>query len=61
MMLSFLFPIVFNNFLIIPVEIENERIKLSLAIPTGATIAIANDAIEILPLAQDKTINELSK
>ena len=30
-------------------------------IPTNAPIAVANDAIEILPVATDKAINYLSK
>ena len=30
-------------------------------IPTGTPIAVANDAIEMLPVATDKTINDLSK
>ena len=45
----------------IPVEIENARLKLALAIPTGAPITIANDTIETLPVITDKTINVLSK
>ena len=45
----------------IPVEIENARVKLALTIPTGAPITVANDAIEMLPVAIDKTINDLSK
>ena len=45
----------------IPVEIENVRLKLALIIPTGAPRAVANDAIEMLPAATDKTINDLSK
>ena len=45
----------------IPVEIENVRLKLALIIPTGAPRAAANDAIEMLPAATDKTINDLSK
>ena len=32
-----------------------------LIIPTGARITVANDAIEMLPVAIDKTINDLSK
>ena len=52
-------------FFTIPVEIENARLKLALAIANDATDAIeietvANDAIEILPLVTDKTINDLS-
>ena len=45
----------------IPVEIENARLKLALIIPTGAPITVANDAIEMLPVATDKTINDFSK
>ena len=58
----FLFLVVFNSFFFtIPVEIENARLKLALAIPTGAPITVANDAIEMLPVVTDKTINDLSK
>ena len=56
----FLF-LVFNSFFIIPVAIENSKLKLALAIPTGAAITVANDAIAMLPLVTDKTINDLSK
>ena len=45
----------------IPVEIENTRLKFALTIPTGAPITVANDAIETLPVVIDKTINDLSK
>ena len=48
----FLFRIVFNNFFTIPVEMENASLKLALVIP---------NAIEILPVVTDKTINDLSK
>ena len=59
-LLSFLFLllVVFNSFLTILVKIDNERLKLALTIPTGVPITIANDAIEMLPVAADKTINE---
>ena len=57
----FLFLIVFKNFFINPVVIENARLQLTLIIPTGVPIAAANDAIEMLPVATDKTINDLSK
>ena len=57
----FLFRVVFNNFFTMPVDIENARLKLALAIPTGAPITVANDAIEMLPAVTDKTINDLSK
>ena len=57
----FLFLLVFNSFFAIPLEIENARLKIALAIPTGAPIAVANDTIEMLPVSTDKTIHELSK
>ena len=57
----FLFLVVFNSFFTIPVEIENARLKLVLTIPTGAPITVVNDAIEMLPVVIDKTINDLSK
>ena len=40
--------------------IENARLQLSLIIPRGAPIAVANDAIEMLPVATDKAIYDLS-
>ena len=43
----------------IPVEIKNQR--LAVIIPTGAAVTVANDAIEMLPVVTDKTINDLSK
>ena len=51
----FLFRVVFNNFFTIFVEIENVRLGLALAIPTGSPIIVANDAIEMIPLVADKT------
>ena len=38
----------------IPVEIENVRLRLALAIPTGVPIRVANDAIGMLPLVSDR-------
>ena len=40
-----------------PVVFENARLQLSLIVPTGAPITVANDEIEMLPVATDKTIN----
>ena len=57
----FLFLVIFNSFFIYPVEIENARLKLALTIPTGAPLTVANDAIEMIPVVIDKTINDLSK
>ena len=35
--------------------------QLALIIPTGAPITVANNAIEMLPVTTNKTINDLSK
>ena len=43
----------------IPVEIENARLKLALNIPTGAPITVANDTVEMLPVVTDKAINDV--
>ena len=45
----------------IPVEIENARPKLALTVPNGSPIIVTNDAIEMLPVVIDRTINDLSK
>ena len=45
----------------IPVEIENARLNFGFAIPKGSTMTFVNDAIEMLPVVTDKTINDLSK
>ena len=57
----FLFLIVFKNFFTNPDVIENVKPQLAPIIPAGAPITVANDAIEMLPVATDKTINDLSK
>ena len=49
------------NFFTNPIVIENARLKLALIIPTGTPVAVANDAIEVLPVATDETINDLPK
>ena len=51
----------FSTVFTIPVKIENARLKLAFAIPTGTPVSNANDAIEILPGVKQKTINDLSK
>ena len=45
----------------IPVEIENARLKLALTIPTGAPVAIANDAMEILRVDAIEVLQELKQ
>ena len=51
----------FKSFFTIPVDNENVRLRLALAIPTGDPITVANETIEVLPLVADKTIKDLSK
>ena len=55
-MFFFAFKSLFAN----PLVIEKARLQLALIIPTGAPITVANDAIEMLAVATDKTINDLS-
>ena len=45
----------------IPVEIKKTRLQLVIIIPAGASMTVANDAIEMLPGVTDKTINDLSQ
>ena len=49
------------NFFTDSVVTENARLQLALTIPAGAPITLANDAVEILPVATDKTVNNLSQ
>ena len=57
----FLFFVDFTNVFTNTVLIENARLKLTLIFPIDAPIKVANDAIEMPPVATDKTINNLSK
>ena len=57
----FLFRVFFQKIFIIPVDNENARLKLSLAFPAGAPLAVTNDAIKIPPPVADNTIKDLSK
>ena len=57
----FFFFIIFNNYFTIPVVIGNTKLKLALAIPTGAPITVTNDTMEMLALDADKTIKDRSK
>ena len=56
-----LFLAVSTSFFMIPVEVNNARLKLAIIIPAGAPMTVANDAIEMLPVVIDKTINHLSQ
>ena len=60
-MLFLLFLVVFKKSFTSPVVIENAMLQLTLIISTSAPITVANDAIEMLLVAADKTINDLSK
>ena len=57
----FLFLVVFKNVFTSPVVIENARLQLALISPTSSPITVGNDAVEMLPVATDNTINDLSK
>ena len=56
-----LFLIVFKNISTNPDVIENVKAQHAPIIPAGAPIAVANDAIEMLPDNIGKTFNDLSK
>ena len=49
-----------SNFLIIPVVIEKIKVKLALAIPTGAPATLVNEQIDTPPVVALKTIKILS-
>ena len=62
----FLFLIVFKNIFTNTVVIKNlkiviKRLQLALIIRVGALKTVANNAVERVPVATDKTINDLSK
>ena len=52
-----MFLIIFDKFFIIPVVKENIKLKLVLAIPTGALVILAKEIIDL----PHKTIKFLSK
>ena len=57
----FLFVLVMlSNFLIIPVVREKNKVKLALAIPTGAPTILVNEIIDTPLLVALKTIKILS-
>ena len=59
-MLFLFFLVIFNNFLTIPVAREKIKVKLALAIPTGAPIILVNKIIDTPPVGAFKTIKILS-
>ena len=54
------FLVVFNNLLVIPVVREKIKVKLALAIPTGAPTIVVNEIIDTPPVVALKTIKILS-
>ena len=60
MLFLFFFLVIFNNFLTIPVVREKIKVKLALAIPTGAPIILVNEIIDTPPVVALKTIKILS-
>ena len=59
-MLFFLFLVILNSFLIIPVVREKIRVNLALAIPTGAPVMLVKEMIGIPTLVALKTVKTLS-
>ena len=56
-----LFLVIFNSFLTIPVVKEKIKVRLALAIPTGAPIILVNEIIDTQLLVAFKAIQILSK
>ena len=56
----FLFLVIFSNFLTIPVVREKNKVRLALAIPTGAPTILVNKIIDTPPLFALKTIKTWS-
>ena len=52
----FLFLVIINKFLTIPVVNEKIKVRLALAIPAGSPIILVNEVIDTLLLAALKTI-----
>ena len=56
----FLFLVAFNNFFIIPVVREKNKVSVALSIPAGAPTTLGNKIIQIPLIAALKTIKILS-
>ena len=56
----FFFLVIFNNFLVIPVDREKIKVKLGLAIPTSAPTILVNEQIDTPPVVSLKAIKILS-
>ena len=52
----FLFLVIFSNFLTIPIVREKNKVRLALAIPTGAPTILVNEIIDTPPLVALKKI-----
>ena len=52
----FLFLVILGNILTIPVVREENKVRLALAIPTGASRILVNETIDTPPLVALKTI-----
>ena len=55
-----MFLVILSNFLIIPVVKEKIKVKLALAIPTGAPITVVKETIDTPPFVAEKTVKILS-
>ena len=60
MLFLFYFLVIFSTFSTIPVAREKGRVKLALAIPTGAPKKLVNEIIDTPPVVALKTIKVLS-
>ena len=56
----FFFFVIFNNFSVIPVAREKIKVKLALALPTGAPTILVNEQMDTPPVVARKTIKILS-
>ena len=60
MLFLFFFLVIFNIFLTIAVIREKIKVKLALAIPTGAPKILVNEIIDTPPVVALRTIKNLS-
>ena len=55
----FLFLVVLNTFLVLPVAKDKIKVNIAPAIPTGAPTTLADEIIQTPPLVAQRTINTL--
>ena len=60
MFFLFFFLVILSNFFTIPVVREKNKVRLALAIPTGAPTILVNEIIDTPPVVALKTIKILS-